>query len=373
MNNINERRRENICILGIVFLGIFLRFLMISYGHNYDFESYQAVGEIAGKLHNVYANTSRYNYAPLFFIIQGICFRLSRYITVDQALTYRFMLVGILVLTDLLIALFLYTEYSVKAALLFLFNPISIFITGFHNQFDNMALLSILLSSLFYNTDEKINKKDFGFVALFSISLCLKHIMFIFPIWILLRKELPFRKKIMYAVVPPAIFLMSFVPFVIGNKVAFQGMLNNVFLYRSANNAPLLGEIYHILNLDPSYWFIVFAAIMILMGIGARRMRFSNSCLFYLLCLVCFSSAIANQYLAIPIAALCVMSSGVGLISYSIIGIFYLAASKDGLNIQKGFFCYFTDQRVLTVLTVILLICIIKQLIKGTGDVAERG
>ncbi len=52
-------------ILSLLSLGIILRFFAMSFGSNYDFESYCIVGEIAGKYRNVYAETSRYNYAPV--------------------------------------------------------------------------------------------------------------------------------------------------------------------------------------------------------------------------------------------------------------------------------------------------------------------
>ena len=74
-----DKKISNEYIVFTIFIsaGIMLRFIAMSLGHNYDFESYCVVGEIAGNLKNVYANTVRYNYGPIFFMIQGTLYRLA--------------------------------------------------------------------------------------------------------------------------------------------------------------------------------------------------------------------------------------------------------------------------------------------------------
>jgi len=329
MDELGERSakrtiRYSMCF---VFIGILLRYLAMTVGHNFDFESYCIVGDLASNLHNVYANTPRYNYGPIFFCIQGLCYKISS-ISANPLLTFRILIVTIITLGDLGITAFLYKKYSLKTALFFFLNPISIIITGYHNQFDNLAILLVLIATIFYNEDNKFTKRDIYFILLMSASLTMKHIFFLLPLWILLKRGIPRLKRIAYAVIPPIVFLLSFGPFIIGNQAALDGIIKNVFLYRSFNNAPLLGWLYRIINLPNSMYIVVFFVIMSLMGLYFRRETINSQVLIYLLCLVSFSSAVANQYLAIPLVALCVLSKKVKYVYMLLIG-YFLVQNAD--------------------------------------------
>lgn len=54
--------------------------------------------------------------------------------------------------------------------------------------------------------------------------------------------------------------------------------------------------------------------------------------LIYTICLVAFSSAIANEYLSIPIIALCVVRTRWGLL-YMAVASLYLCVQYDGLSL----------------------------------------
>ncbi len=152
-------------LIGLIAVGIMIRYVVMAFGNNFDFESYKIVGEIAGNFRNVYAETSRYNYAPIFLCIQGVLYRLSIYAGANQEWMYRILIVTVLTMADLGITAFIANRYSYVKALLFFLNPVSIIITGYHNQFDNIAVLFALLSIIFFNEEEKIGKKDVAFVA----------------------------------------------------------------------------------------------------------------------------------------------------------------------------------------------------------------
>jgi hypothetical protein len=220
--------------------------------------------------------------------------------------------------------------------LIFFLNPISIIITGYHNQFDNIAILLALATVGFYNDEEQYNKKDIGFVIMFSLCLITKHILFIFPIFLLLKKGLNWRKKILYACVPPFIFLISFLPFCVGNTNALYGIINNVFLYRSHNNSPLLELFYKLVNFPSSYKIYIYAGFMIITAYLVRKHTYENQLLLYLISLVAFSSAIANQYLVIPMAALCILDIGWIRYVYMLIMGAYLMLNGSGLGILNN-------------------------------------
>lgn len=227
--------------------------------------------------------------------------------------------------------------FSFKKGLLFFLNPISIIITGYHNQFDNLAILLALLTISFYNEDEKFNKKDFGFVLAFSASLITKHILFIFPGFLFFRKQLPFKKKILYTFLPPFIFLLSFIPFIIGNTDAFTGVRDNVFLYFSFNNAPLLNFIYELFNTPRFIKLIIYILMMMILAIVTRIYTYEKQLLLYFIAMVAFSCAIANQYLAIPLVALCSLNTACFKYIYTIILGLYLVVQGEGLGLHVYF------------------------------------
>ncbi len=307
----NEKIQKNyITFTVLISAGIILRFIVMSLGYNYDFESYCVVGEIAGNFKNVYANTHRYNYGPVFFFIQGSLYRLAKVRPNEWVSVFRVLIVSVLTVADLGITAFIAARYSLRKAAVFFLNPISVVITGYHNQFDNIAVLFALLSILFYNEDEKFSAKDAGFVAMFTVSLVTKHILFLVPFFLLVKKGLPLRKKVLYAFVPPALFLLSFVPFIINNQAAFEGVRDNVFLYRSKHNAPLLGYLYELTGFPERLIFVVYILMMILLALVVRKWSYEKIILTYFIAMVCFSSAVANQYLAIPMASLCILDVG---------------------------------------------------------------
>ncbi|MBQ6111682.1 MAG: hypothetical protein IJL01_04735, partial [Synergistaceae bacterium] len=62
-----------------VLAGITLRFVLMTLGHNFDFESYCIVGKLAAHGKNIYANTGRYNYGPVWFTLLGILWNIASY------------------------------------------------------------------------------------------------------------------------------------------------------------------------------------------------------------------------------------------------------------------------------------------------------
>lgn len=327
-----ETQQGYIKVASFVFLGVMLRYWVMTFGYNYDFESYCIVGDIAGHFQNVYAQTDRYNYGPIFFCIQGFLYRLSYLFSGDPMQTYRVLMVSVLTFADLGIAYFVAVKKNVNYAILFFLNPLSIIITGFHNQFENLAIILVLCSLPFYNEDEAIGKKDWLFVLFLSLSLMMKHIMFLIPVFILFKKNLPLKKKMIYAIVPPAVFLVSFLPFALSSKAAFDNILNNVFLYRSFNNSPLLYKIYELIHFPIRLRFYVYILLMCMTGLVVRKRDFSDCVMIYLIAMVAFSSAITNQALIIPMAALCVLNLDVWNYIYIIVMTVFMIFNQFGFN-----------------------------------------
>ncbi|GMO28080.1 MAG: hypothetical protein Pg6A_15870 [Termitinemataceae bacterium] len=320
-------------------LGVLFRYCVMLRGHNFDFESYVIVGDIVSQFGNVYARTSRYNYGPLFSCVMGLFYAVAKNLP-HPIFFYRVFIVGLLTCADVGIALFIRKKCGRAAAVLFFLNPVSIIITGYHNQFDNIAVFIALAAIRFYNTENRFTKKDILFIALMSLSLITKHIVVFFFFWLLLKKELPLKKRCAFVVVPSFLFLLSFLPFFHG--AGQDGIINNVFLYRSFNNMPLLQPLIWLVHQGGwlvnrsggRFYFPLFIILVCAAGYIFRKKDAETSLLLYLVCLTAFSSAVANQYLAIPLVSLFVLTK-YSRLAYVFFMSIYLAVEANGLHIQR--------------------------------------
>lgn len=361
----------------LIAVGVIARFFVMTIGNNYDFESYQIVGGVASTGSIVYALTSRYNYGFIFFVILGFFYKFASCFS-ESILIYRILIVSLLTFADAGIALWIAKKNSVRNAIIFFLNPLSIIITGYHNQFDNIAVLFALLSVNYYEDSDEITKKDFFSIAFLTVSLITKHILYIFFIWILFHHS--HNKKIVYACIPPLIFLISFIPFALNSQEAFDGIINNVFLYRGYNNYPLFSELFSRLAVPSEYYFMFFVVIMILMGFLLRKKSYECLLLLYFVSLVGFSSAIANQYLIIPMVALSISDKKIFYWVYVFIGtVYFVLNDKEFCMVDqfverfpflKTFFeTLATEGGVLvTVMALILVVFLLFQIIRATDD-----
>ena len=289
--------KNNLYFWIVIFTGLFSRVLISQQGYNFDFESYRLVTDLFQNGEDFYI-TGRYNYAPVWIHILNFLDSLPDF-NLDSFDPLRIKVVLLLSFVDLFIFFLLRREHSFLIATFFFLNPISIFITGFHNQFDNLAVLVGFIAILMY---EK-NNKNFGFFIcciLLGLSLCIKHVLFFIPIW-LAFKERNFLKKVLIIFIPYMLFLTSFVFYI---PEHFDSILKNVFQYSSFNNGPFW-------NIYVPYvvkFFIpikiLFIASLFLFGLFIKNRSLKDIFYFYLLAVVVFSSAASNQYFAIPLIAI---------------------------------------------------------------------
>ena len=213
---------KNKLLLFFIIFSFFFRFYISLLGFNFDYGSWKIVGDIIVSGKNVYEATERYSYGPFWAIILGIFRYLSLFFFNDW-FVFRFLVILILSITDLLIGYFLWKNISFLAFIWFLTNPISIYTTGFHNQFDNLAIVLGLIGLLLI---EKNRQKIKGYLIL-GFSITVKHIFLFFPLWLLIKARN--KKERLLSFIPWLVFIISFFPFLTSKK-AFFGILNNVFL-----------------------------------------------------------------------------------------------------------------------------------------------
>ncbi|MDQ4125733.1 MAG: hypothetical protein M3134_09065 [Actinomycetota bacterium] len=304
----------------VLVVGVGLRYWVSTLGSNFDLESYGIVADIVDRGGNVYAETERYNYGPIWFYVLGFLRGLSELFS-DPAGAFRALLIGLLTLADVGIWVVLHRRYGRIAGFLFFLNPVSIIITGYHNQFDNVAILVGLLAMVVYAT---------SFVPgllLLGLSLTVKHVLLVFPLWLAI-KEKGLERKLTALVVPIAMLVFSFVPFLPEGR---EGIVSNVVLYRGHDNAPFWHGVLPV-QLQPLISpFVLFAGATLVLGFVWRRRSHLDLVLLYLLALVVFAPSIANQYLAIAIPAVAAFPSAFFL-PFQVLAAWFLAAHPEGLH-----------------------------------------
>ena len=325
VDRLEKKNWQFIWLFTILAVGIALRLVMPMRGSNYDMESYRIVADIVAKGGDVYAETNRYNYGPVWFHILHALDSLP-WIAGDRLTTLHWKVACFLTIVDIGICLTLFRSYGTTVAALFFLNPISIMITGYHSQFENFAILLGLLSVGLLDR-QKGNRWMWLGLVLLGLSLSIKHILFLFPLWLAIKQKY-WSRKLLFAGLPYVIFLAGFVTYLPHDA---HQILKNVFLYRSWNNAPLWsdfapGFVHHVAG--P---FILFIGTMLFLGLVWRTKESIESLHLYLISLVTFSSALANQYLAICVPSIATQWN-LAYGAYTFIGSAFLLVDHDGMH-----------------------------------------
>jgi hypothetical protein len=257
----------------------------------------------------------------------------------SNELLFRYLVILVLTISDIYIAYIIWIKFSKKYALIFLFNPISIIITGYYNQFDNLAL-AIGLAAI-VNMEKKGNSFK-SFVLLF-LSLITKHNLLLFFFWLFISKKLQ-GEKYFLATFPILAFFIHFVPFIIVSREVRDAVLSNVFLYWSNNNAPFWQLLVRDKELIESFsnnnlwhhgrvWMLLFFVSVSIVGFFRSRKSIISNFFVYTLALVFFSSAITSQFFAISAIGASSFYNPAFLIFF-IFGMIWLVTEPSGLKID---------------------------------------
>ena len=329
MNNYNTSINKTIiAFLFIGILGFTLRLAFADFGFMYDATGHRMNLDVFIHNGNIY-DSGRYNYSPIGWLnITYLLDKIPFYLSNDFE-SLRIKITIFLSIIDFIIFVILRRLYSLKIGSLFYLNPISIYISGFHQQFGNVAILICFIGILIY--EKYKNKTGFYLCSiLIGLSLCIKHLMIFFPFW-LAFKEKTWKNKILIILIPIFIFFISFINYY--NEESFNKILNYVFKYSSFNNYPFWSIftpqfLYNYIGAKNLY----FIALMIL-GLFFQEKNIRETFYFYLVCLVTFSSGIANQYLALPLLALAVFWNRYYFV-FTIVSFLFFLIDSNGLNVE---------------------------------------
>jgi hypothetical protein len=222
-------------VIGVLFLAAFAvgvrLWLAWSFYGNYDQESFEVVRGIVNRGGNVYAETVRYNYSPVWFILLGVFGRISD----ATGLPFQFVIRATLTLVDIATALLVLVaarrlamppERAAIASVLFLANPVSIAVTGFHGQFDNLALLFVVAALVV----QLEGPRSRAATVLLGIGVIVKQTVAPLVLFVLSGSVRSPPGRLRAAIVIGIAFFLTLVPFAFAPD-ALVGILTSVFAY----------------------------------------------------------------------------------------------------------------------------------------------
>jgi len=293
---LNEAGLVTLTLFAIV-VGVGLR-LLLAYGFrgNYDQLSYEIVADIMKRGGNIYAETYRYNYSPVWAHVLSFLYQ----ITSLSHLQFHFVIRSFLTLVDILIGLFVglicarlgFTDARIGFSM-YLLNPVSILLIGFHGQFENLAMLPLLIATYIYSRQPATPPWKWIWL-LGTLSLLIKHIT-VFGVWMLFLYSTTKRRAVMMFLFSVLIFIVTFLPYL---PEGGSGIVRNVLTYQAVTSwglarflpkLPMVLVFYAFMILSP------FIAKNYLSLSQAKSMEFSGVALLALI------FGIGKQYLIIPI------------------------------------------------------------------------
>jgi hypothetical protein len=313
--------------LAISLLSIAAKMTVATMGHNFDVDSWKVVTGILEQGGSVYAGTDRWPYGPaLFPALAGLDW-IAHFLHPTSGAdihmlgpntgeAFHIIMAAFLATIDVFIALALVMGYSYSSAMFFLLNPISLVISGFHSQVDNVAVFAALLAWLPIRNGKPNTSRWLASSVLLGLSLTIKHSFFFFPIWLVFWRPLGnLRIRLTYAVITYGLFSLSFLPW-LAEGASRAGIMHNVVGYRSLYGNSLLGLVTEwfisIRSLDIFFAWLplmtafkgLWAGSVVLMGIAvALKSKLSDLLPVYLMALFGLNIAVGDQYLAIPMIA----------------------------------------------------------------------
>jgi hypothetical protein len=311
----------------IVLNGTIIRLMMATaYYGNFDMHSYEVVANIVTNGGNVYAQTERYNYSPIWFTILGFLKQVQIQLPM---LSFHFVVRAFLCIVDLVTLVFLlliahHKKISLpKIAMLFYLSPVSFLLTGYHGQFENLAILMIVIGLFAYL---KLSQKPIWGTAILwlfaTAGMVIKHNVFYELIICLNAAIKRYQIKFLLFLISVCFFLALFIPYWNGGK---EGIIRNAFMYSPGVGMYGITSLFNLPQLK--YLFIIGMCVFPLF---LRNRDIIQQCLLGMLFFLTFTSDISIQYFILPVAIGSLYPSK-GFLFYSLAASVFILGNSDNL------------------------------------------
>ncbi len=283
----------------IILAGTIIRLVLASAAFgNFDMDSYEIVVGIDHRGGNVYAETERYNYSPVWLMI---LIPLKRMQIAIRDVPFHFIVRSFLCCVDLLtlcVLLFIANIRKlppVRTAILFYLSPVSFLVTGYHGQFENFAVLMVLTGILMYLGFAARPVLGTALLWLFATAgMIIKHNVF-YELIICLNSSIKrYWIKLSLFIVSVIVFLLLFIPYW---ETGSKGIIENVFKYGSFSGAYGVTSLFAFPHLK--YLFI---AGMFIFPLVLKSKDIIAQCLLGMLFFLTFTTGFAAQYFVLPVA-----------------------------------------------------------------------
>ena len=328
--------------LAAAFVGTLARVVIARFGHNEDFYNWTWNATLLRDGGSVYSGDVPYGYGPFWMFVLRFA-DLIQSIFPENRKIFRLVIILILTFADLLIAAIIARKFSQYAGLLFFLNPISIIITGYHNQFDNIAILAALVAVLYFDSEpsESKSRNLYLGLALIGLSLAVKQILLFFPVWLFFRNG-TFKQRITRGAVPYVVYIACFIPW--ATSIArIEIIFEEVFLQRRGRPGVIRnlgGATYVEPTFDLNYGRMGFYLSYLIWVIGIfafgwimRNRSLIHSLIVYLLLMVGLAPAYSQQQLILPLIALFVYAT-IELKVFYLLTLLFMIQNSDELGYE---------------------------------------
>jgi hypothetical protein len=313
----------------VIFAGTAIRMILAAmmYG-NFDMQSYEIVTGIVDKGGNVYAETSKYNYSPVWFMV---LLALKRIQLTMPGLPFHIIVKSFLCCVDLLtlgVLLFIANIRKlppVRTAIFFYLSPVSFLVTGYHGQFENFAMLMVLIGIFMYLRFSARPVLRVVPLWLFATAgMIVKHNVFYELIICLHSSVKRYWVKIPLFVVSVVIFFSLFIPYW---DVGKKGIIDNVFGYGSGVGVYGVTSLFVLPQLK-----YVFIPAMFIFPLFLKSRDIIAQCLLGTLFFLTFTTGVSIQYLVLPVA-LGALRPSKFLLFYTLVASFFVLGNLNNVFI----------------------------------------
>ena len=328
--------------LAAVFVGTLARIVIARLGHNEDFYNWTWNATVLRDGGSVYSGDVPYGYGPFWMFVLRFA-DLIQNLFPDNRKIFRLVIILVLTLADLIIAAIIARKFSHYAALLFFLNPISIIISGHHNQFDNIAILGALVAVLFLNSEpaESKSRNLYLGLALIGLSLAVKQILLFFPVWLFFRNG-TFKQRVIRGAMPYVVYVACFIPW--ATSIArIEIIFEEIFLQRRGRPGVIRnlgGATYVEPTFDLSYGrtgfylsYLIWVLGVLAFGWIMRNRSLFHSLIIYLLTMVGLAPAYSQQQLILPLIALFVYAT-IELKIFYLLTLLFMIQNSDELGYE---------------------------------------
>lgn len=316
--NPRTNRILDLVILAIaVVAGTWLRLWLAGKGHNFDVDSWIIAADLMADGKNVYANTWRFPYGPVWFNLLGVLKWLHDSLDLARLGPESFHIVmsAFLTLADLGVMLMLYRWVGLAGAAFYFVNPVMILLTGYHSQIDTLALVSGLAAWMLIRPDGPPAswQRLLASAGLMALSLMTKHILLFFPIWLIFSPRIlgTLPRRLTFAAIAYALFIASFLPYTFADGawdgirkyvISYGGLSQTSFMLRAVDLIAPISAVDSCFGLVDGVPGMKALMTLLMLVSGWRIMQRTAADPFqcYLLAILIFSPMMADQYLAIP-------------------------------------------------------------------------